>query len=118
MKKWTRWQDWAAVAAGAVAALSTLWTTRNTASMWLVVAGGVPIAASGVINLAAPGTPWIEWVQIILGAALVLSPWMASYTGHYGAAWTSWIGGAVVVVFSGFATSPSTEAHHHAVPSH
>ncbi|NVM94198.1 SPW repeat domain-containing protein [Arthrobacter wenxiniae] len=118
MKKWTRWQDWAAVAAGAVAALSTLWTTQSTASTWMMVAGGVLIAVSGVINLAAPGMPWIEWVQVILGAVLVLSPWMASYTGHSGAAWTSWIAGAVVVVASGFAISPSTQAHHHAVPSH
>ncbi|NVM99822.1 SPW repeat protein [Arthrobacter sp. SDTb3-6] len=118
MKKWTRWQDWAAVAAGAVAALSTLWTTQTTSSTWLMVALGVLIAASGAVNLAAPDAPWIEWLQVVLGAALVVSPWAGSYTGHSGAAWTSWIAGAVVVVATGLAISPSTAAHHHAIPSH
>lgn len=118
MKKWTRWQDWVVVAAGAVAALSTLWTAQNTASMWLMVVLGVLVAASGVVNLSTPGMPWVEWVQLLLGIALLAAPWMGAYTGHSGAAWTSWIAGAVVAVASGFAINPSTKAHHHAVPSH
>lgn len=118
MKKWTRWQDWAAVIAGVVAALTPLWSTHTNSSVWLMVVLGVAIAASGVVNLASPGMPWVETAQLILGALLVLAPWFGSYTGYTGAAWTSWIAGAVVVVATVFAIRPSTEAHQHAVPSH
>lgn len=113
MKKWNRWQDWAAVAAGAAAALSPIWATHSTASLWMMIGLGVLIAASGIVNLAVPGTPWAEWVQVVLGAILVAGPWLGSYTGHTGASWTSWIAGAVVLVATAFAIRPSTEAHHH-----
>ena len=85
--------------------------------MWLMIILGVVIAASGLVNLATPGTPWVEWVQLILGAALIVSPWVGSYTAHTGASWTSWIAGAVVVVVTAFAIKPSSDAHHHAVPA-
>lgn len=118
VKNWTRWQDWTAVVAGAVAALSPLWTAHTTASVWLMVILGVVIAASGVVNLASPGMPWVETAQVVLGAVLVLAPWLGVYTGQTGAAWTSWIAGAVVVIASALALRPSTDAHQHAVPSH
>lgn len=118
MKKWNRWQDWAAVVGGAVAALSTIWTTHTTQSMWLMVVLGVVIAVSGVVNLSSPGMVWVEGVQLVAGAALILAPWFGSYTDQTGAAWISWIAGAIVVIATGFAFKPSNDAHHNAVASH
>jgi len=117
VKKWTRWQDWAAVIGGAVAALTPLWATHSTSSMWLMIILGVVVAASGLVNLATPGAPWVEWVQLILGAALVLAPSFGTYTAHAGAAWTSWIAGAGIVVATLFALKPSAEAANMVVPS-
>ncbi|GAP53810.1 SPW repeat protein [Arthrobacter sp. 92] len=120
MKKWSRWQDWVAVVAGLYAALSVMWTTSAGSSAALMVVFGVLLIVSGVINLAMPGTPAMEWAQAALGALLFLSPWLGSYATHAGVAWTSWITGLVALVVTATAIKPSSEEHrHHRIsPSH
>lgn len=120
MKKWTRWQDWVTVVAGLYAALSVIWTTAAGSSAALMVVFGALLIVSGVINLAMPGTPVMEWVQAAFGALLFLSPWLGSYSMQAGVAWTSWIAGLVALVVTAMAIKPSTEEHrHHMVsPSH
>lgn len=119
MKKWTRWQDWVVAVAGLYTALSTLWTHQGGMSTALMLTFGVLLIAGGVINLAMPGTPVVEWAQAIVAALLFISPWLGSYTSYTGAAWTSWIAGAVSVIAAGLAIRPSNEAHHHRIsPSH
>lgn len=119
MKKWTRWQDWVAVVVGLYAALSTLWTKQAGMSTALMVVFGVLLIASGLINLAAPGMPAVEWAQAVVALLLFLSPWIGSYATQTGAAWTSWICGAVAVIVTAAAIKPSTEVHHHRImPSH
>ncbi|MGO4385231.1 SPW repeat protein [Specibacter sp. RAF43] len=111
MKRWNRWQDYVAIIAGLYAALSTLWTTQQTSSMVMMIGCGVLLIAAGAWNLSRPGTPVAEWVQMILGALLFISPWVAGYTGHTGAAWTSWIAGAVALVAGVLAIQPSMREH-------
>jgi SPW repeat len=119
MKKWTRWQDWVAVAVGVVAALSTLWTDQAGMSMTLMIVFGVLLVASGLVNLAMPGMPAVEWAQVVIALLLFLSPWLGSYTEQTGAAWTSWIGGAIAVIVTAIAIRPSMDVSHHRVmPSH
>ncbi|MFK4297273.1 hypothetical protein ABH924_002423 [Arthrobacter sp. GAS37] len=120
MKKWTRWQDWVTVVAGLYAALSVIWTMAAGSSAALMVVFGALLIVSGVINLAMPGTPVMEWVQAAFGALLFLSPWLGSYSTQAGVAWTSWITGLVALVVTAMAIKPSTEEHrHHMVsPSH
>lgn len=85
MKRWNRWQDYVAVIAGLFAALSTTWTTQQSGSMVMMIGCGVLLIASGVWNLMSPGQPVAEWVQMVLGALLFVSPWLAGYTAHTGA---------------------------------
>ncbi|BCW69944.1 SPW repeat protein [Arthrobacter sp. NicSoilB8] len=120
MKKWTRWQDWVTVVAGLYAALSVIWTKPAGSSTALMLLFGVLLIISGVINLAMPGTPAMEWVQAAFGALLFLSPWLGSYAMQTGAAWTSWITGLVALVVTATAIKPSTEEyrHHRVSPSH
>ena len=113
MKKWTRWQDWVTVVAGLYAALAVFWTTAAGSSAALMVVFGALLVISGVINLAMPGTPAMEWIQAALGALLFLSPWLGSYAAHPGVAWTSWITGLVALVVTATAIKPSTEEHRH-----
>ncbi len=42
----------------------------------------------------------LEWVNVVLGGWLFISPWVFGFTGHAGAAWTAWIIGAVVVILA------------------
>src|SRR3979490_722538 len=97
MKKWTRWQDWVAVAAGLYVALSTIWTTQMGASTSLMLILGVRLVAAGVWSLAMPGLVSMEWIHVALGALLIISPFVGNYTTSVGAAWTSWIAGAITV---------------------
>lgn len=47
---------------------------------------------------------WQDWVNIVLGAWMFLSPWILGFAGtQSAAAWTAWILGAAVLVFAGIA---------------
>jgi hypothetical protein len=118
MKKWNRWQDWVTVAAGLFAALSVLWTQQESMSRTLMVVCGTLLVVSGLVNLAMPGTPLMEWVQAIIAAGLILSPWLGSYSSSTGAAWISWIAGAAALIVTAAAIKPSSEEHHRMSVSH
>jgi len=112
VKKWYRWQDYVAAAAGLFTAVAVLFTRQLNMSTTLMLVFGGLLVVSGIINLAMPGTPAMEYVQAILAAGLVLSPWLGTYTGATGAAWTSWIAGAVALVVTAVAIKPSTDLRH------
>ncbi|KRE22364.1 SPW repeat protein [Agromyces sp. Soil535] len=117
MKQWTRWEDWVAIAAGLAVALSTLFLAPMGASVAIMVTLGVLLVISGVVNLAFPGMVAMEYVQGALGLLLIISPWVGGYvdTTTFGAAWMSWICGAIAVVVAALAVRPSMKAHHDAI---
>jgi len=39
---------------------------------------------------------WEDWINVILGAWLFISPWVYGYTGTESAAWNSYIVGALI----------------------
>jgi hypothetical protein len=116
MKKWTRWEDWVAVVVGLAVALSTLIVAPMGASVAMMVTLGVLLVISGLVNLAFPGMVAMEYVQGALGVLLLVSPWIGGYADTTaGAAWVSWIGGAVAIVVAALAIRPSMEAHRGAI---
>ncbi len=42
----------------------------------------------------------LEWLNVVLGAWLFLSPWILGFTSTSAAAWSAWILGALIVVFA------------------
>jgi uncharacterized membrane protein HdeD (DUF308 family) len=42
-------------------------------------------------------------INLICGVLLFIAPWIAGFAGEGHAAWTSWIGGVVIVVMAGAA---------------
>ena len=116
MKRWNRWQDYAAVLAGLYVALATIWTTQQASPMAMMIGVGVLLILSGVWNLMTPGQPAAEWILLLSGALLFISPWIAGYTAHNGATWTSWIAGGVALIVGILAMQPTTHpgvANHH-----
>ncbi|MHB1235306.1 MAG: SPW repeat protein [Microbacteriaceae bacterium] len=112
MKKWTRWQDWVAVVAGLYAALAPSWTTQAGASAAMMIVLGVLLIIAGLWSLAMPGMVAMEWVVAVLGALLFISPWVGGYANQAGAAWTSWVCGAIGVIVGLWALQPAMQIHH------
>jgi hypothetical protein len=48
---------------------------------------------------------WEDWINLILGAWLFLSPWILNYTVSQGAAWNAYILGIAIIVFTIIALS-------------
>jgi hypothetical protein len=113
MKQWRRWEDWVALVAGLFAALSTLFIPQVGASMALMLIFGGLLVISALVNLAMPGMPIMEWVQVGIAALLFLSPWFGAYATSTGAAWTSWVDGLLAVVVTAMAIRVSTEERGH-----
>lgn len=90
--------------------------------MVMMIGCGVLLMASGIWNLMSPGQPVAEWVQMVLGALLFISPWLVGYTTHMGAAWTSWIAGGVALIVGVLALQPSmhkrADTHHGGAAAH
>ena len=118
MRKWYRWQDYVMITAGLFTAAAVLFTQQEGMSTTLMLALGALLTVSGIINLAMPGTPVMEYVQAAVAALLVLSPWLGSYTSAAGAAWTSGITGVVALVVTAAAIWPQHpgSAQHAHVP--
>ena len=118
MQKWTRWQDWVALAAGLAAALSPLVTDTTTSATWTMVVLGVLIIAASVYSLAMPGDVISEGSHAVLGALLVISPWVMGFADMEGLAWTAWIAGAVTLVVGALGLPVANRLHHTMAASH
>ena len=116
-KPWTRIQDWLTLAAGLVLALTPIWFSVDLTATWaMAVIGGV-IAAMALFALAMPGAYIDEWITAAGGVVAFVAPWVFTYAGQTGAAWTSWVVGVVVAV-AALAAVPASrmtyQAHHQA----
>jgi uncharacterized membrane protein HdeD (DUF308 family) len=111
VRPWTRPYDWAEVVLGVVALLSFLWTDTNDAAVWTMVVLGALVAIDGLASLAVPGMVYGEYVQMVLGVLMFVSPWVMGYTELDGISWSSWIIGALTVIV-GAAALPAAQAAH------
>lgn len=125
MKRWRRWEDYVAIAAGLFTVLAALiWTSQMGSSRMLMVLFGGLLVVTGVLNLAMPSTPWLEYSQCGVGVLLFLSPWIGAYAASAtlsftSAAWTSWILGIIAAGVTAAAFRPAMHAHHdRMVPQH
>jgi hypothetical protein len=110
-RAWTRWQDWAEVVLGVVAVLSPLWMDTTNTVTWTLIVLGALIALDGLFSLAMPGVVYGEYVQVVLGLLLFISPWVMGFTDMTGAMWTAFIIGALTVVAGAAALPAANTAH-------
>jgi hypothetical protein len=105
MRPWNRLQDWVTLLAGVYTAttpiaLSTIGMTGDGKVVAAMITLGVLLAVSSLVSLARPTLAAAVWVTTVLGVLLFLAPWVVGYAGLTGAAWTSWLVGALVVAVS------------------
>jgi hypothetical protein len=77
---------------------------------------GLLLVAAAVVDLAMPGLPGVEWAQLAVAVLLFVAPWFGGYASRTGAAWTSWIAGAIAAIVSAIAIRPSMEERRHHTP--
>src|SRR5258708_38215652 len=98
MKAWTRWQDWVSLVLGVLLFISP-WvfsTSTNGSSSWtawFVSVMGVILALAALASLS-PATI-AEWISLVLGVWLFISPWALGFPPLGSPAWTAWRVGLV-----------------------
>jgi membrane-bound ClpP family serine protease len=105
MKAWTRWQDWVSLVLGVLLFISP-WifgTATNAPGSWNAWIVGVIGVVLALWALAMVGTSTIaEWISLVLGVWLFISPWILGFAAITSAAWTAWIIGILFVVVNGW----------------
>lgn len=77
-----RWQDWLLVAFGAWLVISPFILAYNSTTdvaAWNSYILGVAVAAFAIGALAVPRI-WEEWVNLVLGIWLIVSPYLLQYS--------------------------------------
>ena len=98
MEQQTRWQDWINVLFGVWLFVSpwVLGFSHIGAAAWNAYILGVAVFVFAVIALFSPQI-WEEWINLILGIWLIISPFILAYAAqHPVAMWNSIIMGILV----------------------
>jgi hypothetical protein len=99
----TRFQDWINLAIGAVLAISP-WVfgfSAQTTPTQVAVGSGILVALVAVAALVR-FAEWEEWLNMLLGIAIAVSPFVFGFTGEAMATQTMFIGGILVVLMAGW----------------
>ena len=76
--RWSAWQDWVNIALGAYLALSPLWVSGAPSGLFLTI-GLLAIAVAIWAGFTASST-LAEFVQMVIGVTLILSPFFHAYS--------------------------------------
>ncbi|MER3537504.1 MAG: hypothetical protein C4298_05385 [Thermus sp.] len=105
MIRTAHWQDWANLVLGLWLLLSPwlLGYTSLTNALWNSVIVGILVALMALMHLRG-GPLWEEWVNLVLGIWLILSPWILGFSGMASPTWNAVIVGVLVGLFALLAT--------------
>lgn len=104
------WQDWINGSLGLWIIVSP-WALQHTMpsdtgvgglAMWNLWTVGVAVLVIAAIALFAFQV-WEEWTNLVVGAWLLVSPWLLSFSTSAALMWNAVIIGALVVLFAGWA---------------
>jgi len=115
-----QWENWLNLILGVwlfispwvlLSSLSPSATALAHWNFWIV--GAVIAISSGLAlqNLK----PWEEWVNLVLGAWLIISPWVFGYAADVSLFWNSMLVGLAVAVFAVFALPVAQRITHQTV---
>ena len=97
--------------------LAQLMTKRPKRSKQPITIGGIVAIIIAVISIAALARAqrWEEWINLLAGIWLFISPWLLKYSGTRNALWDAVIIGAVVVILAAWdLIAMQRTVHHHA----
>lgn len=111
--KTQRWQDWVMLVLGIWLFFSPFWMagylSAGSGAAWNSYILGVLVVIFAAAALST-GRRWEEWVQLVLGIWLIISPFILSYYAReYGGAWNQIIIGLLIGIDAIWALAITTE---------
>ena len=104
MKTWSRFEDWANVALGAYLFFVPFFVATNAASSWNAYIVGILILCVSLFALARPESKGAEWTNVVLGAWMVIAPFVLGAGALAGAmAANAYVVGTLVIVLAAIA---------------
>jgi len=99
-----RWQDWVMLVFGVWLFITPFWMAgyASTVSIaaWNAYVLGVLVGLFAIVALASP-RPWEEWVELVLGIWLLISPFVLAFsTAEPGATLNAVILGVLIIIDS------------------
>lgn len=116
MQRWNRWQDWLNVILG-IALMASPWilgATGTAAVLWSGLVGGAVIAIVGLWALYQPEGTVPEWVNVVLGVWVIVSPFVLGFSNMANVLWYNVVLGVIVGILA-FWTERQVEAGHGAM---
>ena len=107
MSAWKRWQDWAILVLGIALFITPLIVpfisggTTTAAAAYTAYVMGVLFVGAGLYLLANPAKLFGEWIQVLLSAVLIVSPFVVGFSSVVAVAYTSWIIGVLAILLAG-----------------
>jgi uncharacterized membrane protein len=107
MSAWKRWQDWAIVVLGIVLFITPLTVpfisrgTATAAAAYTAYVMGLLFVGAGLYVLANPTKLLGEWIQVLLSALLIASPFVIGFSGVVVVAYTAWFIGVLAILLAG-----------------
>lgn len=80
--------------------------SASVGALWSTLLLGLGVAVVAIWGLAKLGQQVPDWVNLVLGIALFLAPWVIGFSMMAGAAWNSWLLGIAVFVIAGLPLIP------------
>lgn len=113
MTAWKRWRDWATVVLGVLAFISpfVFGQTAETTASWTAYVAGVLLVLSGLLAVSSASVRPTEWITVVIGVLLFISPWVLGFVGVAALAWTAWVIGVLAVVAAGSLVLTSRSRH-------
>lgn len=90
--------DWATLVLAVYLSLAPLWTTGE-ATTWFASLG-ILLGISSLGALATASSQTFEWLSILVGVAIFISPWIGGFSMITGAAWTAWLVGILSIALA------------------
>ncbi len=108
------WQDWANLLLGLWIFILP-WAVRHPMAdgaaagslMWNFWVAGLAVAVLALTALVAYQA-WAEWVNLILGAWLLISPWALGFSSATLVTWNAVIFGVLIAAFAGWKLIPES----------
>lgn len=72
---------------------------------------GLAVGIFALIRAATQRAAWLDWINVVLGVWLIISPFALGFLDSTGALWNNVVLGVIVIVFAGWSSGVPSKTH-------